>query len=100
MKKRCGFCRRRSPSNGALSQISPRPCRHWRVRPGILDWQQAPACSTGSPPQRCLQCLPTQLPHVHCDSLGDSMSTTEALKVAVQEAIDQRGQELIEVATT
>src|SRR5438132_7606850 len=28
------------------------------------------------------------------------MSTTEALKVAVQEAIDRRGQELIEVATT
>src|SRR3989442_2855692 len=28
------------------------------------------------------------------------MSTTEALKVAVQEAIDRRGQELIEVGTT
>src|SRR5262249_61144697 len=28
------------------------------------------------------------------------MSTTEALKVAVQEAIDRRGQELIEVART
>ena len=28
------------------------------------------------------------------------MATTEALKVAVQEAIDRRGQELIEVATT
>src|SRR2546429_9970107 len=28
------------------------------------------------------------------------MATSEALKVAVQEAIDRRGQELIEVATT
>ena len=28
------------------------------------------------------------------------MASTEALKVAVQEAIDRRGQELIEVATT
>src|SRR5262245_2911887 len=37
-------------SNGSLSQISPRLCRHWRIRAGILDWQQAPGCSTGSLP--------------------------------------------------
>ena len=47
------------------------------------------------------QCLLSQSLHVHCDlSLGDHMPSTEALKVAVQEAIDRRGQELIEVATT